>query len=213
MMTGKGYHFIKMDRDFLDNISCMGESMELTEVIQARTSVRKYKESPSVGNDIIRKLIGLGMRAPSPKNRQPWQVIHVTGMEKDHFVNLGFQVLAQYKERKAHFGSLEISLNAMKTASDLLFVFNPYDHLSDYTRVWEKSDLQAIGALVEHILLGAKAIGLGTLWMNDVYFMQSESKAFLNISHDVQAIIAIGIPDEPMYPRPRKSIDEVLVKR
>lgn len=30
---------------------------------------------------------------------------------------------------------------------------------------------------------------------------------------DVQAIIAIGVPDEAMYPRPRKSIDEVLVKR
>lgn len=187
--------------------------MELTEIINARTSVRRYKEGPSVGQDIIQKLVELGMRAPSPKNRQPWQVIHVTGAEKEHFVNLGFQVLAEYKERKEHFGSLEISLKAMKTASDLLFVFNPYDHLPDYSQVWEKSDLQAIGAFVEHILLGAKNIGLGTLWMNDVYFMQCESKAFLNISHDVQAIIAIGTPDEAMYPRPRKSIDEVLGKR
>ena len=169
--------------------------MEIIDVINARTSVRRYKKSSSVGEDIIQNLVALGMRAPSPKNRQPWQVIHVTAVEKEHF------------------GSLEISLKAMQTASDLLFVVNPYDHLPDYTRVWEKSDLQAIGAFVEHILLGAKAIGLGTLWMNDVYFMQSESKAFLNIPHDVQAIIAIGIPDESMYPRPRKSIDEVLIKR
>ena len=187
--------------------------MEIIDVINARTSVRRYKKSSSVGEDIIQNLVALGMRAPSPKNRQPWQVIHVTAVEKEHFVNLGFQVLEQYKERKEHFGSLEISLKTMQTASDLLFVVNPYDHLPDYTRVWEKSDLQAIGAFIEHILLGAKAIGLGTLWMNDVYFMQSESKAFLNIPHDVQAIIAIGIPDETMYPRPRKSIDEVLIKR
>lgn len=187
--------------------------MELTEVINSRTSVRKYKETQSVGVNIIQELVSLGMRAPSPKNRQPWQVIHVTTVEKEHFVNLGFQVLEQYKEHKEHFGSLEISLKAMQTASDLLFVFNPYDHLPDYTRVWEKSDLQAIGAFIEHILLGAKAIGLGTLWMNDVYFMQCESKTFLNIPHDVQTIIAIGIPDETMCPRPRKSIDEVLIKR
>lgn len=72
-----------------------------------------------------------------------------------------------------------------------------------------KSDLHAIGAFVEHILL----MGLGTLWMNDVFFMQSESKAFLNISHDAQAIIAIGVSDEGMYPRPLKSIDEVLIVR
>mgnify|MGYP001024803201 FL=1 len=187
--------------------------MEIIDVINARTSIRRYKKSSSVGEDIIQNLVALGMRAPSPKNRQPWQVIHVIGAEKEHFVNLGFQVLEQYKERKEHFGSLEISLKAMQTASDILFVVNPYDHLPDYTRVWEKSDLQAIGAFIEHILLGAKAIGLGTLWMNDVYFMQCESKTFLNIPHDVQAIIAIGIPDESMYPRPRKSIDEVLIKR
>ena len=197
----------------LDNVRSFGENMEIIDVINARTSVRRYKKSSSVGEDIIQNLVALGMRAPSPKNRQPWQVIHVTAVEKEHFVNLGFQVLEQYKERKEHFGSLEISLKTMQTASDLLFVVNPYDHLPDYTRVWEKSGLQAIGAFIEHILLGAKAIGLGTLWMNDVYFMQSESKAFLNIPHDVQAIIAIGIPDETMYPRPRKSIDEVLIKR
>ena len=197
----------------LDNVRSFGENMEIIDVINARTSVRRYKKSSSVGEDIIQNLVVLGMRAPSPKNRQPWQVIHLTAVEKEHFLNLGFQVLEQYKERKEHFGSLEVSLKAMQTASDLLFVVNPYDHLPDYTRVWEKSDLQAIGAFIEHILLGAKAIGLGTLWMNDVYFMQSESKAFLNIPHDVQAIIAIGIPDESMYPRPRKSIDEVLIKR
>lgn len=187
--------------------------MELKEVIQSRTSVRRYKESPSVGIDIIQELVELGMRAPSPKNRQPWQVIHATGAYKIFFVDLGFQVLKEYKERKEHFGSLEISLKAMQSASDLLFVYNPYDDLPDYRGVWEKSDLQAIGAFVEHILLGAKDMGLGTLWMNDVYFMQSESKAFLNIFNDVQAIIAIGVPDEAMYARPRKSIDEVLVVR
>ncbi|SNV58751.1 nitroreductase family protein [Veillonella rodentium] len=187
--------------------------MNLQEVIQLRTSVRKYKMSTSVGTETIEELVQLGMRAPSPKNRQPWQVVHMTGAEKEHFVNLGFHVFEQYKSRKEHFGSLEISLGAMKTASDLLFVYNPYDDLPDYHHVWEKSDLQAIGAFIEHILLGAKEKGIGTLWMNDVYFMQCESKAFLGISHDVLAIIAMGDPDEGMYPRSRKSLEEVLVKR
>lgn len=193
--------------------SAVRNDMNLQEVIQLRTSVRKYKKAPSVGIEVVEELVQLGMRAPSPKNRQPWQVLHMTGEEKVHFVNLGFQVLEQYKSRKAHFGSLEISLGAIKMASDLLFVYNPYDDLPDYHRVWEKSDLQAIGAFIEHIILGAKDKGLGTLWMNDVYFMQCESKAFLGINHDVLAIIAIGKSDEGMYPRPRKSLKEVLIKR
>lgn len=45
----------------LDNTRCFGESMELTEVIHVRTSVRKYKASPSLGDDIIQKLVELGM--------------------------------------------------------------------------------------------------------------------------------------------------------
>lgn len=37
--------------------------MELTEVINSRTSVRKYKETQSVGVNIIQELVSLGMRA------------------------------------------------------------------------------------------------------------------------------------------------------
>ena len=62
-------------------------------------------------------------------------------------MNLGFQVLEQYKERKEHFGSLEISLKAMQTASDLLFVFNPYDHLPDYNKVGRKVTYKLLALL------------------------------------------------------------------
>lgn len=48
--------------------------MEIIDVINERTSVRQYKKSSSVGEDIIQNLVALGMRAPSPKNRQPWQL-------------------------------------------------------------------------------------------------------------------------------------------
>ena len=41
----------------LDNIRWFGESMDLTEVIHARTSVRKYKVSPSLGDDIIQNFV------------------------------------------------------------------------------------------------------------------------------------------------------------
>lgn len=186
--------------------------MDLETVINERTSVRRYIPSKPLDITTIEYLVRLGMRAPSPKNRQPWQVIHLAEQEKDEFVNMGLVQLEAYKRSKAHYGSLEISLNAMKTASNLLFIYNPYDDLPDYKSVWEKSDLQAIGAFVEYILLGAKSIGLGTLWMNDVYFIQEETKAFLHVEHELQAIVAIGVPDDGKYPRPRKVLDEVLIK-
>ena len=75
--------------------------MELREAIQSRTSVRRYTTAPSVGNDIIQDLVALGMRAPSPKNRQPWQVIHVTGAEKDFLLILSFKYLNNIKREKS----------------------------------------------------------------------------------------------------------------
>lgn len=184
--------------------------MDIITCINERSSVRRYKPSALLNRQIIESLVLLGMRAPSPKNRQPWKVIHVSGESKVQFVELGFQCLSKFKEAKTHYGSLEISLHAMSTASDLLFVYNPYDDLPGYHSVWEKSDLQSIGAFIEHILLGAKEKGLGSLWMNDVYFIQKETKEFLRIDHDVQAVIALGDPDDGWYPRPRKSLEEVL---
>lgn len=186
--------------------------MDLKEAIENRTSVRRYKTSVPLDKNLIEYLISLALRAPSPKNRQPWQVIQLTGPDKDHFIALGQQVLEDYKAIGAHYGSLEISLKAMTTASNLLFIFNPYDQEADYHETWERSDIQSTGAFIEHILLGAKAKGLGSLWINDVFFMQDECKKFLGIVHDIQAIVALGIPDDGLYPRPRKDLDQVLIK-
>lgn len=42
--------------------------------------------------------------------------------------------------------------------------------------------------------------------------MQDESKKFLGLVHDIQAIVTLGIPDDGRYPRPRKDLDQVLIK-
>ena len=98
----------------------------------------------------------------------------------------------------------------MKTAGAVLIVYNPFDDDIDYERIWAKSDLQALGAFINTILLMATEYGLGSLWINDIYFIQEEAKAWLNLSHEIAAVVTIGVPAEHPFARPRKSVAEIV---
>lgn len=98
----------------------------------------------------------------------------------------------------------------MKTAGAVLIVYNPFDDDIDYERVWAKSDLQALGAFINTILLMATEYGLGSLWINDIYFIQEEAKAWLDLSHEISAVVTIGVPAEHPFARPRKSVAEIV---
>ena len=48
--------------------------MEVTDAIQKWRSIRKYKSQP-IPNEILRKILEAGRRAPSWCNVQPWHLI------------------------------------------------------------------------------------------------------------------------------------------
>lgn len=73
-----------------------------------------------------------------------------------------------------------------------------------------RSDLQAIGAYIEHILLSITESRYGALWINDIYFINSEIQLYCHIPHFIVSAIAIGVPSESPHARPRKDIDTIL---
>ena len=70
-------------------------------------------------------------------------------------------------------------------------------------------DVQSIGAAIQNLLLAAQDLGLGTLWICDVFYAYDELCAWLGETHQMIAAVALGYPDEQPNPRPRKSVDEV----
>lgn len=183
--------------------------MSLEAAIGARRSIRHYEETP-VERAQLEHMIEMARLSPSPKNRQAWRVRILEGAAKAAFVEMGEACLQALKEGERKYGSLEISLHAMKTAGAVLIVYNPYDDADDYELIWAKSDLQALGGFINTILLMATQYGLGSLWINDVYFIQEEAKALLNLDHDIAAAVAIGVPGEHPFARPRYSLDEII---
>ncbi len=52
--------------------------MDIIEVIEKRQSIRAFKPDP-VPHDILNKIAGMALRAPSWANTQPWELVVVSG--------------------------------------------------------------------------------------------------------------------------------------
>ncbi len=148
--------------------------------------------------------------APSPKNRQPWKFLVATNEYKDSFIEFSQRCLENLKNEKKRYGSLDTSLKAMQEADVLIIVSNPYDVDEDYKSRWEKSDLQAIGAAIQNLLLAVTAYGLGSLWINDIYFIKEDLQKWLNIKNEIYAVIAIGYAQDKGFTPPGKDINEIV---
>ena len=63
----------------------------------------------------------------------------------------------------------------------------------------------------EHILLAARALGLGALWVCDIFFAYEEVCAWLGDGHQITAVVALGYPAEDPAARPRRPLEETIV--
>lgn len=67
-----------------------------------------------------------------------------------------------------------------------------------YNRV---KDIQATGAFMENILLGAHAMGLGAVWIGEILNNKEKVNEFFKLStekYELMGVIAIGSIDEEM---------------
>jgi nitroreductase len=102
----------------------------------------------------------------------------------------------------------------MEKAPVTIFVFNddlesadqPY---SIYDLIGNSVEVQSIGAAIQNLLLAAHDMGLGTLWICDVFYAYQELCAWIGETHQLVAAVAVGYPDEEPNARPRKGVDEV----
>jgi len=72
-------------------------------------------------------------------------------------------------------------------------------------------DTQSIGAAIQNMLLAAQELGIGTLWICDVFYAYDELCAWLGQKNQMIAAVSLGYPDEQPNARPRKTVDEVTV--
>jgi nitroreductase len=92
----------------------------------------------------------------------------------------------------------------MEEAPVLIMVWD-----SNEAKRLEESSLQSVAAAIQNMLLKAYSIGLGSLWICDVYYATKAFTKHLDKPWRLVAAVTLGWPSESPQPKPRKSVDEV----
>jgi F420 biosynthesis protein FbiB-like protein len=189
--------------------------METLEAIAARRSVRKFTDRPVV-EETVNAVLAAAILAPSGKNRQPWRFVVVAGDEKRaQMIRVMREGIVDTKARGMETGTAIMTARVMERAPVTIFVFNPEgvhpwaSHSVEQT-LMETVDTQSIGAAIQNMLLAAQGMGLGTLWMCDVWSAYQQLEAWLGESGELVAAVALGYPDEQPAARLRRPLSEVV---
>ena len=189
--------------------------MKIGEAIAVRRSIRKFKSEP-VPRDLIEQVLEAATQAPSGKNAQPWEFIVLEGADKDKIARMMISyTLSLHDALPICFssGSAKNSAGIIEQAQIVIMVYNPRSKkeakLTPIRRVMWSVDTQSVGAAIQNLLLKAVELGLGSLWICDVFFAEEQINTWLDREDELIAAIALGWPDEEPLPRPRKPWQQV----
>ena len=113
------------------------------------------------------------------------------------------------------------SVNVMREAPVVVLVSNDLGCCTDFAsnlsvdeRVAELCNVQSVAAAVENMLLAAQELGIGSLWICDIFFAYPELSEWMEkkkLSHGMLvAALAFGYGDEAPKARTRKSLHDVV---
>lgn len=202
-------------------------SVSALKAIKDRRSIRKFKSDP-ISEMELHTILEAGIAAPSSKNRQPWHFTVIRGEAKEELTRvmergLNLEVKAHepfLPDSMKYINGAFTSVNVMREAPVVVLVSNERgkgidftDNLSVDERVAEICNVQSVAAAIENMLLAAQELGIGSLWICDVFFAYPEISEWLekkNPGHGMLvAALAFGYGEEVPRARARKTLHDV----
>jgi nitroreductase len=200
--------------------------MEFNKVIQSRRSIRKFKSDP-VPDGYIKELLEAARLAPSGINLQPWRFVVVKSeavranlaqATPSTMIAKAPVVIVCCVDTKT-FETAGIRTQELQKAGAFLDTpFQEYDagdffKNKDINEFWLKANLAFNAAIaIEHINLKATDLGLGSCWIGSFDQEEVREAIALDVRYDIIALMAIGYPEVVPDPRPRLTLDEILLK-
>jgi nitroreductase len=148
--------------------------MDAIECLMTRRSVRRWTGDP-VPRETIEQILECGRWAPSGINIQPWRVFAVTNEEKK-------KELATCTD----YGKM------IENAPCVLAIFLNTEQEYSYVK-----NVQSMGAFFENILLAIHALGLGGVWVGQIYNNKEAVHEVLGVTDpkmEFMGAIAFGYP-------------------
>jgi coenzyme F420-0:L-glutamate ligase/coenzyme F420-1:gamma-L-glutamate ligase len=201
------------------------EPEPLYQALRTRHSVRRFADRP-VPEEILRRVLWAGTRAPSAHNRQPWRFVVVApGETRRRWVHaMGARYRADLladglpqDQVDRHVSSREARLMGAPAAILLCMTMEEMDRYPDPARM-EKERLMAMQGVAlagGYMLLAAHAEGLGACWVCAPLFGEADTirSLALNPAWEPQGALILGYPQGAPKVRSRREVQEVTLWR
>ena len=173
--------------------------MTFIDLVKHRFSCRKFLNTP-VEKEKLEQCLEAARLAPSACNSQPWKFIVIT------------DPVLKEKACAAAFNGQYSAGSFAKIAPVLVIVLSEKGNFSSRVGNFVRDTrfyLTDIGIAVEHFILQASELGLGTCWMG--WFNETGLKKALGLpkSAKIDVIVPVGYPDQLLREKIRKSKEEI----
>lgn len=201
--------------------------MDVFEAIRKRRSIRKFKVS-EIREQEIEKLLEAARLAPSGSNVQPWRFIIVRdkqlkGLLREACFNQEFVEeasvvfvccgdLSSWKKTREHSQEL-IERGDIRLSKECETALNARIEKAATAEMYQRipTTLLDVAIAIEHIVLEALELGLGSCWVR--LFDEPRVRWLLNLPErlHIVALLPVGIPDEDPAPRPRLPMSALVL--
>lgn len=177
---------------------------EFYRIIEARQSIRQYKKTP-VPREVLERVLGAALHAPSGKNRQNWRFFIVQGQKRDEYLAysqkswLGIKDILQKRLKPSLYSFTERFFYTLGEAPVLIFA---YSHNSSEERY--HTSIGSVYMAVQNINLACQVEGLGCCTMGAPLEIKKEVDEFLGVTEleeykkgelELLCGVVIGYPD------------------
>lgn len=165
----------------------------MLKTIEKRFSARSYVDK-KISDKQLNEVLVSAQLAPTWKNKQCFEIIVIDNRE--------------LQEKIGELANHNPSESAYTKASHLLiFVADPEKSGLRDDKPYYMSDC---AIAIEHALLSATDLGLGTCWVG--IFPEADLKELLNIPSNLRivAMTPLGYTDEDYKKRPRRNLEEIV---
>jgi nitroreductase len=171
--------------------SLRDSSVSLLEKIIARSSTKKFADTPVTGEQ-LNSLLSAAVRAPDHGQLGPWRFTVLEGPSR---AILGNAMAAALREKTPDADPEALARESSKAwRSPLLIVVSAA--IQVHPKVPEVEQLVAVGAAIQNLWLAAETLGLGVAWKTGSHAYHSGVKAALGLAPDehIMGFVHVGVP-------------------
>ncbi|MCX7926871.1 MAG: nitroreductase family protein [Candidatus Omnitrophica bacterium] len=192
--------------------------MEILNLIKNRLTVREYKKE-KIPSKKLQQIIEAGIWSSSVHGFQPWEFIIVSNPK---IIKRVGRVIANKAKKIGHSidRMMLVTAKTINNSPAIIGIFNQHTFRESAKRIFkikqhfigiaEQTEIQAISAAIQNMVLTASSLGLACCWNTLPLFCEKEIKKILHTENSLVAILTLGIPmsEEEVKRTPRKLVQE-----